>query len=70
MAETDSWPGSDVERATLADSVGVFLRTHKNGWGMLIDWLASIPPDRTEPEYAEGVRSAGPSGRASASVED
>jgi hypothetical protein len=53
MAETDSWPGSNVERATLADSVGVFLRTHKNGWGMLIDWLESIPPDRTEPEYAE-----------------
>jgi hypothetical protein len=53
MAGTDSWPGSDVERATLADSVGVFLRTHKNGWGMLIDWLESIPPDRTEPEYVE-----------------
>jgi hypothetical protein len=29
------------------------LRTHKNGWALLIDWLQSIPPDRTEPEYAE-----------------
>lgn len=53
MNDTDSWPGSDVEREALADSVGVFLRTHKNGWALLIDWLQSIPPDRTEPEYAE-----------------
>jgi hypothetical protein len=53
MDGTDSWPGSDVEREALADSIGVFLRTHKNGWSMLMDWLQSVPPDRTEPESAE-----------------
>ena len=47
MDGTDSWPGSDVEREALADSIGVFLRTHKNGWSMLMDWLQSVPPDRT-----------------------
>jgi hypothetical protein len=53
MAETDSWTGSIAERTALEINVGEFLRTHRNGWSMLIDWLHSIPPDRTEAEYVE-----------------
>jgi hypothetical protein len=48
----DSWPGSHLNQLMLAVSIGKFLRTHQNGGARILEWLDSVPPDRTEEEYA------------------
>lgn len=41
-----------MDKMGLVDEIGKFLRTHQNGGQRLLDWLVSVPPDRTEEEYA------------------
>ena len=52
-AEMNEWPGSVIDRAMIAKSVGRFLRTHRDGKNLLLEWLDSRPADRSEMEYAE-----------------
>lgn len=53
MDAPTNWPGSILERCVLMDDIGKFLRTHKGGGKILMDWLASVPPDRSEEEYRQ-----------------
>lgn len=52
-AERDHWPGSVLDRNVLETQIGKFLRTHREGWQQLMEWLRSVPPDRTEAQYAQ-----------------
>jgi hypothetical protein len=51
MDDCDNWPGSIVEIVMIKESVGGFLRTHRNGSDILYNLLKSVPPDRTEEQY-------------------
>jgi hypothetical protein len=42
----------------LAGEVGKFLRTHRRGWTVLMDWLVAQPPDRTEEEFQREAEAA------------
>jgi hypothetical protein len=53
MSEIRNWPGSIVEQAMLEKAVGAFLRTHLRGDRLLLEWMASVPADRTEAQYDE-----------------
>lgn len=53
MDRIKSWPGSIIDQHSLIESIGKFLRTHKDGDQRLMDWLESVPPDRTEEEYRQ-----------------
>ena len=53
MDRIESWPGSILDQHSLIESIGKFLRTHKGGGQRLMDWLESVPPDRTEEEYRQ-----------------
>ncbi len=51
-----NWRCSAVDRVTLQEQIGTFLRTHTTGVELLLDWMASVPADRTEAEYAATAR--------------
>ena len=51
-----TWPCSILDRTTIQEQIAKFLRTHTDGVAMLLDWLAAVPPDRTEAEYAATAR--------------
>jgi len=53
MDTPTNWPGSIIQKCVLKDAIGKFLRTHKGGGRILMDWLVSVPPDRTEEEYRQ-----------------
>lgn len=44
-------PGSPIEQAALQESIARFLRTHTSGYALLLNFLASVPPDRTELDW-------------------
>ena len=52
MTEIDNWPGSVVQKIMLLQVIGKFLRTHQGGGYRLLEWLDSVPSDRTEEDYA------------------
>ena len=49
--EVTEWSCTALDRATLEREIATFLRTHVDGAGLLLELLASIPPDRSEAEY-------------------
>lgn len=53
MVPIETWPGSIVQQHLLIDAIGKYLRTHGDGGKRLMEWLESMPPDRTEEEYRE-----------------
>jgi hypothetical protein len=57
MSELESWTGSVIEKLMLANEVGRFLRTHRDGHRLLLEYLESVPPDRTEEELRAVVTS-------------
>ena len=46
-----AWPGSIIDTTMLVESVGRFLRTHRDGERLLYGFLDSAPVDRSEEEY-------------------
>jgi hypothetical protein len=46
------WPVPLVSRIEIEDEIARFLRTHRGGKGALLQLLSSLPPDRTEDEFA------------------
>jgi len=46
--EIKDWTGSVIDQAMLEKAVGKFLRTHRGGGRRLLDWMDSVPSDRTE----------------------
>lgn len=50
--DTTEWACSTLDRVTLEREIARFLRVHRDGAGLLLDLLASVPADRTEAEYA------------------
>lgn len=53
------WPGSIIEQAMVEKAVGAFWRTHRGGGRLLLDWMASVPPDRSEEQYQEERKATG-----------
>lgn len=51
--ESEKWPCGILDRVLLVAQVGDFLRTHRKGWEQLMEWMESVPPDRTEAEYEQ-----------------
>jgi hypothetical protein len=58
MDELENWPGSVVNKLMLVGEIGKFLRTHDGGGKLLMDWLESVPPTRTEAEFQELIATA------------
>jgi hypothetical protein len=56
--ELRDWPGSVIQQTMLVSAVGKFLRTHHKGGQRLLEWLKSVPADRTEAEYRQLRREA------------
>lgn len=60
MSKFKNWPGSIIEQAMLERAVGAFLRTHRGGGRLVLNWMASVPPTRSEAGYqAERAVAAG-----------
>ncbi len=49
--DVTEWSCSDLDRATIEREIATFLRTHTDGAGLLLELMASVPPDRSEAEY-------------------
>ena len=43
---------SELDRVTLEREIARWLRTHRDGAGILLELLHTVPPDRTEAEHA------------------
>lgn len=49
----DEWPSlSPIDRQLIVKAVGMFLKTHRDGFPLLLRFLRSVRPDRT-PEVFE-----------------
>ena len=55
---SDGWPGSTIDQMMLQKAIGAFLRTHRGGGRLLIDYLLSAPADRSEEQYEQEVEAA------------
>ena len=56
--ETRRWSGSHADRMSLAMAIGKFLRTHRDGYRLLHEWLASVSADQTEDQFLEELQRA------------
>jgi hypothetical protein len=51
--ELNQWPVSLIDKMIIEHEVARFLRTHRDGAKLLLDWLSEVPPDRTEDEFKQ-----------------